>query len=329
MPPQRVMPVMGWSSLLLVIATLAGTAAEIPAGLGEVARLASDPAPAKLTNDTHYLVSNERRLDLLREDIAGHDGVYVGVGAAQNYLLAGWASPSFMVLVDFDQDVVDLHALHIAFLAHAKDGTEFEALWGEDAEPIVERLLAVAAPEPTRRVRLRALYDRARPEVAASLAKTRKRFEELGVDCILDDDAQYSRVATLARTGRVVTKRGDFTEPGVVAEVARALEQAQARIGVLYLSNIEQYFMYGRGFRDNVAGLPMDDETTVLRTLPAKPAGFEYIAQRGDHMQAWVERKSVRSVYRIRGMKPGLERPASTRIEAGAPPPRHLRALKP
>jgi len=328
-PPQRVMPAMGWASLLLVIATLAGTASEIPPGLGEVARLASDPAPAKLTNDTHYLVSNERRLDLVREDIAGHDGVYVGVGAAQNYVLAGWAAPSFMVLVDFDQDVVDLHALHLAFLAHANDGAAFEALWGEDAEPAVQRLLAVAAPDPTRRIRLRALYDRARPEVAASLAKTRTRFEELGVHSILDDDTQYGRVATLARTGRIVTKRGDFTERGVVAEVARVLEQADAQVGVLYLSNIEQYFMYGRGFRDNVAGLPMDDETTVLRTLPAKPAGFEYITQRGDHMQAWVQRKNVRSVYRIRGMKPGLQRPASTRIEAGPPPPRPLRARTP
>lgn len=328
-PPQRVAAAMGWASLLWVIASLAGSTPVIPPGLGEVARLASDPAPAKLTNDIHYLVSNERRLDLLREDIQGNGGVYVGVGAAQNYLLAGWAAPSFMVLIDFDQDVVDLHTLHVAFLAHADDGTEFEALWSEDAAPIATRLLAVAAPDPTRRTRLRALYERARPEVATSLARTRARFEELGVRNFLGDDAQYTAVATLARTGRIISKRGDFTEPGVVAEVARALEQAHARLGVLYLSNIEQYFMYGRGFRDNVAALPMDEQTTVVRTLPAKPAGFEYITQRGDHMQAWVRRKNVRSVYRIRGMKPGLERPASTRIEAGAPPPRPLRATKP
>ncbi|MGH1347436.1 MAG: hypothetical protein ACRBN8_38105 [Nannocystales bacterium] len=320
---------MGWASLLLVITALAGTASEIPPGLGEVARLASDPAPDKLTNDTHYLVSNERRLDLLQDDIAGNGGVYVGVGAAQNYLLAGWAEPSFTVLVDFDQDVVDLHRLHIAFLAHAGDGTEFEALWGEDAEPVVARLLAVAAPNVTARVRLQGLYERARAEVATSLAKTRTRFDELGVRSILNDDTQYNHVAALARTGRVIAKRGDFTEAGVIAQLGQVLEQANARVGVLYLSNIEQYFMYGRGFRDNVDGLPMDAQTTVLRTLPAKPAGFEYITQRGDHMQAWVQRKNVRSVYRIRGMKPGLERPASTRIEAGAPPLRPLRVREP
>ncbi len=329
-PRLRVVPPMGWvSGLLLVIATLAGSATAIPPGLGDVSRLASDPAPAELTNDTHYLVSNERRLDLLRDDVAGRGGVYVGVGAAQNYLLAGWAEPSFMVLVDFDQDVVDLHALYAAFLAHADDGTQFEALWSEDAGPTVRRLLAIAASDPARRVRLQGLYDRARLEVATSLGKTRARFEALGVHSILDDDVQYTRVATLARTGRIVAKRGDFTEPGVVADIASALAQAHAHLGVLYLSNIEQYFMYGHAFRDNVQALPMDEHTAVLRTLPAKPAGFEYITQRGDHMQAWVRQKNVRSVYRIRGMKPGLERPASTRIEAGAPPPPFLRAPKP
>lgn len=316
---------MGWATLLLVVASLVGNEPSIPAGLGEVATLASDPAPEQLTNDTHYLVSNERRLDLLREDVQGTHGVYVGVGAGQNYLLAGWAAPSFMVLVDFDQDVVDLHALHAAFLAHAADGAAFEALWAEDAAPAVERLIAVAAPDATRRARLSALYERARPEVAKALAKLRARMAELGVATYLDDQTQYDRVATLARTGRIVTKRGDFTQPGVVRAVADTLRSAGATIGVLYLSNIEQYFMYGKDYRANVAALPLDRETAVVRTLPARPAGFEYIVQRGDHMQAWVASKKVRSVYRVRGMTKGMERPASTRIEAGAPPPRLLR----
>ncbi|MCR9160292.1 MAG: hypothetical protein ACE37F_17920 [Nannocystaceae bacterium] len=320
---------MGWAAVLLVFSSLAGGTPSIPAGLGEVCGLASDPPPDQLTNDTHYLVSNERRLDLLREDVEGSAGVYIGVGAAQNYLLAGWASPSFMVLVDFDQDVVDLHALHTAFLAHASDGEQFEALWSEESTPTVRRLLAVAAPEPTRRARLMALYARARPDVAAGLAKTRARSDELGVPTYLSDDAQYGRIAALARTGKIVAKRGDFTQPGVVLALGDALRNAGAHVGVLYLSNIEQYFMYGEGYRSNISGLPMNAHTAVLRTLPARPAGFEYIAQRGDHMQAWVASKHVRSVYRVRGMTKGMERPASTRIEVGPPPPRRLRAGKP
>ena len=320
---------MGWATLLLVVASLASSPTDIPAGLGDVARLSGDPPPPAITNDTHYLVSNERRLDLLRDDVEDVGNVYVGVGAAQNYLLAGWAAPSFMVLVDFDTDVVDLHALHIAFLAHARDGEAFEALWDSASEPTVRRLLHVIAPTPARRARLEALYLRARDDVAASLAKTRTRFDELGVSNYLVDPEQYARVADLARRGRIVTQRGDFTQPGVVAELGAALRDAGAKVGVLYLSNIEQYFMYGPGFRANIAALPMDADTAVLRTLPAKPAGFEYIAQRGDHMQAWVRWKKTRSVYRIRGMTKGMERPASLRVYAGAPPARALRTATP
>lgn len=318
--PTDVTVAMGWATLLLVIASLAGSPTNIPPGLPEVVRLASDPPPEQITNDTHYLVSNERRLDLLRSDVQGKEGVFVGVGSDQNYLLGGWSSASYMVLIDFDQDVVDLHALHIAFLAHADSGAGFEALWAQDAAPTVARLLAVAAPLASRRARLEALYERARPEVSTSLSQTRSRLSELHVASYLDDQRHYDRLAALARMGRIVARRGDFTRPGVVAGLARALTDANARIGVLYLSNIEQYFMYGEAYRANVAALPLDAETAVLRTLPARPAGFEYIVQRGDHLRAWIRRQKVRSVYRVRGMTTGMERPASTRIELGAPP---------
>ena len=313
--------------MLLVLASLAGADPSVPAGLGAIAALPSDPPPEQLTNDTHYLVSNERRLDLLRDDVADKGGVYLGVGAGQNYVLAGWAAPTFMVLIDFDQDVVDLHAIHGLFLSHADSGAAYVALWNDPAAGArVLSMLTLTAP---RRARLSALYTRARTEVLASLHATQTRMAELDVRTYLDDPDQYARVAALARTGRIVAKRGDLTQPGVVAAVADTLRSAHARIGVLYLSNIEQYFMYGRGFRDNVAALPLDDDSVVLRTLPTRPAGFEYLSQRGDHLQTWVARKSVRSVYRIRGYHRALERPASTRVVLGAPPPRYLRTGKP
>jgi hypothetical protein len=308
-------------------AALVGADTSVPPGLGQVASLPSDPPPAALTNDTHYLVSNERRLDLLRGDVESTHGVYVGVGADQNYLLAGWAAPTFMVLIDFDQDVVDLHALHIAFLAVSSDGAAFESLWSDPEA--AARVIAATALDSARRTRLTALFARAQPEVSTSLAKTRARFAELGVPCYLDDPSQYDRVATLARRGRILAKRGDFTQPGVVADVATVLTETGEDLGVLYLSNIEQYFMYGAGYRSNIAALPLGQDSVVLRTLPARPAGFEYLAQRGDDMQAWLRRASVRSVYRIRGYRRDLDRPASTRVYLRGPPPPTLRAAKP
>ncbi len=320
---------MGLATLSLLLAAWATAATPAPAGVGDVARLRGDPAPAALTNDTHYLVSNERRLDLLQGDMADRADVYVGVGAGQNYLLAGWARPAYMVLVDFDQDVVDLHGLYIAFLAHARDAEAFEALWHDGSEPAVRRLLAVAVPQPLRRTRLLALYARVHTEIADDLARSRAKLAENGASGYLTEPEQYQRLATLARTGRIIARRGDFTAEGFVAELGETLRRHRARIGALYLSNIEQYFMYSATFRSNIAALPLDDASAVLRTLPAKPAGFEYLVQRGDQLHAWVRIRRVRSVYRIRGMTKELERPASTRVELSGPPSHLLRAPTP
>ncbi|MEM6296893.1 MAG: hypothetical protein AAGA54_36855, partial [Myxococcota bacterium] len=181
--------------------------------------------------------------------------------------------------------------------------------------------LALAEPLPLRRARLEALYLRARDEVIDQLRRMRGKLEEAGETSYLSDPAQYRRLALLARRGRIVAKRGDFTKPGVVAGIAHALRDAGSRVGVLYLSNIEQYFMYGPDFRDNVATMPLDARSAVLRTLPARPAGFEYLVQTGDDAQAWIGRRSTRSVYKMRGPIRGVERPASTRVEL-LPPPR-------
>ncbi len=315
----RVAADMGWASVLLLLASVAGASPAVPPALSPAIALRSDPPPAKITNDTHYLVSNERRLDLFADDVRDRGQVYVGVGAGQNYVLAGWADPDFMVLIDFDADVVDLHALYISFFAHAPDILTFEALWVEEAA--ARRLLALAQPLPLRRARLEALYLRARAEVASQLVRMRSKLEEAGETGYLNDAEQYRRIAALARRGRIVAKRGDFTAPGVVADLADVLRSTDSRIGVLYLSNIEQYFMYGPGFRKNVAALPLDAETAVLRTLPARPAGFEYLVQTGADAQAWITLRSTRSVYRMRGPIHGVERPASTRVEL-LPPPR-------
>ncbi len=311
---------MGPLMLSLMVATWAAAASPVPPAVGEVAQLGGDPPPASLTNDTHYMVSNERRLDLLQGDMADRTDVYVGVGAGQNYLLAGWGRPSFMVLVDFDQDVVDLHGLYIAFLAHAPDAPAFEALWQDGSAPIVRRLLAVAAPEPVTRTRLLALYERARAEVATDLRRSHAKLAEQGVSGYLSDADQYARLAALARSGRIIARRGDFTTTGFVAELGETLKRCGARVGALYLSNIEQYFMYAPPFRSNMNALPLDADSVVLRTLPAKPAGFEYLVQRGDQLRAWMRIRRVRSIYRVRGMTKDLERPASTRVELGGPP---------
>ena len=57
------------------------------------------------------IVSNEDNHFVWRAARLRAGGVYIGVGTDQNYLAAR-ARPEFMVLLDFDQVVVDLALLH-------------------------------------------------------------------------------------------------------------------------------------------------------------------------------------------------------------------------
>ena len=72
----------------------------------------------------------------------------------------------------------------------------------------------------------------------------------------------------------------------------------------LHPSNAEDYFSYGDGYRNNVRGLPVDDQSVVIRTIATNPLHSEYgrTLPKADHrwhyqvqpianLQAWLERE--------------------------------------
>ncbi|MCX4241798.1 LIC_10091 family protein [Paraliomyxa miuraensis] len=287
--------------------------------VAELHTLSPDPAPEHTTNDVHYLVSNERRLDLFRPELDDLGGVMLGVGSDQNYVMAAWSRTELLVIVDFDQQVVDLHGIHGALMAAAPTVDEYRRLWSEDGADDARAAITDAFDEPARHERL-ALYDEARTVVDKRLRKLARRYTELGIHSYLDTPEEYRFVADLHAAGRVVALRGDFTREGLLREVARVLEAHSQALKVLYLSNIEQYFTYREPFKANMLALPFDDHTVVLRTLPGRPVGFHYILQRGADFHTWMRTPKVWSVYRIRGLGKGEHLQSSERFVAGPPP---------
>ncbi len=294
----------------------AASSDSIAAAANALRALEPDPAPAHTTNDLHYLVSNERRLDLFRPELDDLGGVLLGVGTDQNYVMAAWSRTELLVVVDFDQQVVDLHAIHGALMAAAPTVADFRRLWTEPGAPEAHAALRAAHPA---RPELLALYDDARDVVDRRLRGLARRYAELGIRSWLDTPEQYRFVADLHARGRVVALRGDFTQGGVLRRVAATLGAHALPVKVLYLSNIEQYFAYRRPFKDNMLALPFADDTVVLRTLPGRPAGFHYIVQRGDDFHAWMRAPKVWSVYKLRGMAKGEHLVAGERWVAGPP----------
>lgn len=253
------------------------------------AGITPDPRPTALVRDTHYIVSNEDNHFVWRSAISGRGGVYVGVGTDQNYVLAGWVRPEFLVLLDFDQVVVDLHRVYGVIFMNAPTPHDFLDMWEDRNVRRVEELIeALKVDAPTRRGML-AAYRTAHFAVPRRLRRVESAYKPLGVRWFLNDINQYRYVAELFRTGRVVTVRGDLSIGGSMNAVATAARKAGAVVRTVYLSNAERYFPYTAGFKNSLLALPTDERSIILRTRARMSGAYEYIEQDAANFKRWLD----------------------------------------
>ena len=62
--------------------------------------------------ETHYITSNERHHAATLPYIDTQGGVFIGIGTDQNFELIPHLAPTHVVMIDFDQWVVDAHAIY-------------------------------------------------------------------------------------------------------------------------------------------------------------------------------------------------------------------------
>ncbi|MBN2496533.1 MAG: endolytic transglycosylase MltG [Deltaproteobacteria bacterium] len=263
-----------------------------------IAAVPADPEPAQLTHDTHYLASNEHRHDHFRPRIDRIGGVFIGVGTDQNFSLAAWARSELLVLLDFDQMVVDLHRAYRAAFLHTDSPEDFVKLWKPPSRALRE-IIRRTYPRSWQSAWQAARTGRyVIPTRYAEMAELQR---ERGVPTFLSDPADYAYVAQLFRTGRVLIVRGDLTAHRTMRRLAEVLERCGRKVRLLYVSNAEQYFRYTPQFRKNVFGLPHDERSLILRTRTAGPTRHDYIynAQPFGHFRQCVEQAGVRHISKL------------------------------
>lgn len=253
-----------------------------------------DPEPEEITRGTHYWTSNEDGHWITRELLQNSGGVYLGVGSEQNYMLAGWTRPAMMVLLDFDQQIVNLHDVYGALFAVAETPEAFIAFWDEDR---IEEVNAI----------LRAAYQGEHADaVVDTIARTidrcgrrfrrlRDRYNELGIPLFVNDQATYDFIRGLWQNDRVITIRGDLTANGAMLGVAEAARTHGLAMRTMYFSNAEQYFSYEEQFSANIAGQPFDDRSYVVHTRQysgwdfVEDDDYHYALQPGSNFVAWLQ----------------------------------------
>ena len=274
----------------------------------------------------HYMWSNERRHDLFFVDLAELGGGYLGVGGDQNYTLAAAAGTQVLWLVDLDVAVVRMHRLYAALLTVAETPEEFVALLLPKHQPQVYEAVAAyhqAAPEAERKAIL-AVYHAYRDDLHQHLRATAAARWAGKPSTWLAEPTMYSHLQKLARARLIVPRLGDLTGPSTLQEIAQAARTAGIPVHVLYLSNAESWFSYGREFRRNLAALPFDERSVVLRTVKSEvlayPRGdiWHYSVQRGDH---FAQRLAGRDYAAIDATMDDAEPTARGLSHIGFPPP--------
>lgn len=208
----------------------------------------------------HYMWSNERRHDLFFGDLAGLGGGYLGVGADQNYTMAAAAAAKVLWLIDLDPAVVRVHKLYAALICEAETPDALVAQFERSALPAVKATLERRTP--TEAASLIELYLTYREDLHDHLRKQRERSHTW-----LGDAAKYATIRGLAQHGRIVPRLGDLNGPRTMQQIAQAARAAAVPVRIIYLSNAESWFSYGRPFRDNLQALPVDERSVVLRTV--------------------------------------------------------------
>jgi hypothetical protein len=258
-----------------------------------LAAIPEDPAPPKIIRQTHYFVSNEPSPEKFRLHAENRGGIYLGVGAEQNYLFAGWARPEVLILADFDQWVVDVHRIHGVLMRHAKDPEAYVELWSRNKRARARELISKSVTDPEARERLLDRFRVTRSGVFMKLLNQQVGYRGRNIPTWLTDRAQYDHLAGLHRRGHARAVRGDFTGQRTLAGIARAARTIGIPVRTIYLSNVEDYFHYSSGLGRNLLAQPVDERSMLLRTLAVEGTKYRYVAQRMVDFRRWLEMPGV------------------------------------
>lgn len=272
-----------------------------------LAAVKEDPPPPELAANAHFFISDERGHWVFEPAVRNLGGVVLGVGTDPNYTMSGWMRPDLVLIVDFDEVVIDVHRLYkIAFL-HAANSDALVHLWSGKGEAEFVKFINADTPQAPMRAQLMRTYRMARGQIHDKLLWIRSTYKKQNVATFMTDAAQYDHIVQLLKNNRIWAWRGDLTANNTMAGIATALKAVNRKLQVFYITNAEKYFTYVQGrTRKNFAELPYEDNGVILRTQghPEKADDtvdgmYFYFTQKSSDFVAWLTEAKVPRVWQI------------------------------
>jgi hypothetical protein len=249
----------------------------------------------------HYLTGDEWKLHEIQPYVKGVGGGYVGVGTDQCYLMIGWARSTMAWLTDYDPWVGDLHRAYLAFFERAETPADLVEWFSPKAKVQGLAVLDERWAGDPHLPAVRKVYAAYHEKVYWRLKRLAATQRKAGVPSFVTDQAEYDHVRALVKAGRVRPMLGNLLADKGLQGVAQAATKLGVPVRLVYLSNAEGYWTYPAQFKANMAALPGDAASLVVRTIAAKwtNGDYRYNLQTLDSFKAWLADDRIRSYKQI------------------------------
>ncbi|MDF3821343.1 hypothetical protein P3G55_15675 [Leptospira sp. 96542] len=269
---------------------------EIPAETGTKAKLTAD----------HYLISNERRIELFHPYLKNLGGGYIGVGSDQNLTLLAWARSEYVWLMDFDVYVVRVNKMHLALLKHCENYVCFKDLWQPTNKEKTWEIIQKKYNTENDFKEYRKSFDLAMNAsygVHSRLSELEYMTQKFNFRSFHNDPSDYNYLRDLALKDRIKTVKGDLKNNGTFRSIAKKTKEMNIAIRVVYTSNAEEYFRFPKEYRENILSIPTDEAGYFVRTFTNGARGvlgfpngekypneypFHYNLQKLENMKIWM-----------------------------------------
>lgn len=215
-----------------------------------------------------YVTTNETSQHLWAPYIENVGGGYVGVGADQAYGFVAIARSRWAWLFDYDPLVVRLHYVIRAVVLDSETPAGFVEAFTEarasHTRSLIERSLADRPEE--RAATLKAL-DAVRPAVLPWYRTIVQPNDEAGGFGWLRNPEHYRYIRSLFQQRRISIIKGNLLTDKAMPSIAKSAERLGVIVRILYVSNADDQWDITPQFAKNIAGMPMDERSVVLRTI--------------------------------------------------------------
>ena len=286
------------SSLALLLCVVATSPAKAEGSFAERIR-AIEADPNETLFETHYITSNERHHAATLPYIDTQGGVFIGIGTDQNFELIPHLAPTHVVMIDFDQWVVDAHAIYAHLFRTRETPRAFINFFQDERLSVKRRELKTLAETPRQARSFDRVFMRYRGEILKRLMDARTRNAGRTHKHYLSDQGAYEQLRTLVLAGRYVALRADLTGTKSLRALARVLRALRLEVNAISFSNAEQYFGYGPYFRANMRAFDYTPNALILRTFRDQGRHYDYYLQSASAFLDWLEDPKASRLGRV------------------------------